>query len=343
MKKTKIIGIVFFLFLFLVGGFFCLRHFKENEIMEEENIPVVEEKKLTILDLNSKSRPVAVMINNLGTARNYHRGLQDAYLVYEMIVEGGITRLMALYKDSKVASIGSVRSARPYYLDYVLENDAIYVHWGYSEQASMDIKSLGINNINGLSYEKQFFWRDRSLKVPSEHTGYTSMEKINSGIQYLNYRNTSNVSPLLNYSVDSIDYSTLEGVVPADKIDIKYSGSVTTHYDYDAEKKVYTRSVNGAPHTDYDTKQQYTAKNIITYTVRNSTIPGDTKGRQTLSNVGSGEGYYISEGFAVPITWQKMARNAKTIYRLLDGTELKVNDGNTYIQIQPVGQTLTIS
>ena len=62
-----------------------------------------------------------------------------------------------------------------------------------------------------------------------------------------------------------------------------------------------------------------------------------------MSNVGSGEGYYITEGFAVPITWSKDSRSAKTIYKLKDGTELKVNDGNTYIQIQPKGQTLNIS
>lgn len=330
----SILGIVMFAFRYL-------------NIMELPNTPVFEpekeQPKLKVMDLNSTSRPIAVMINNLGTARKYHSGLQDAYLVYEMIVEGGITRLMAVFKDAETAKIGSIRSARPYYLDYALENDALFVHWGYSEQAFTDIRLLGISNIDGYSYERSYFFRDKSLPVASEHTGFTSMELIRKGITDLKYRNTSTAKPLLDYSLESVDYSALDGVLPATNIDIKYSGSLTTGYVYDEELKVYKRSVNNSPHVDYVSKNQYTAKNIITYQVRNTTIAGDVKGRQTLSNIGKGEGYYISEGKAVPITWEKKSREAKTIYRLANGEELKVNDGNTFIQIQPVGQSLTIT
>ena len=73
-------------------------------------------------------------------------------------------------------------------------------------------------------------------------------------------------------------------------------------------------------------------------------IAGDYKGRQNLNNIGSGEGYYISEGKAVKITWSKSSREAKTVYKLKStGEELKVNDGNTFIQVQPLNQELTIS
>ena len=82
------------------------------------------------------------MINNLNEARPYQSGLQDAYIVYEMIVEGGITRMMALFKDQNTSRIGPVRSSRHYYLDYALENDAIYVHFGWSPQAQTDISRL---------------------------------------------------------------------------------------------------------------------------------------------------------------------------------------------------------
>ena len=89
-------------------------------------------------------------------------------------------------------------------------------------------------------------------------------------------------------------------------------------------------------------EEEYTTKNIITYQVENYTISGDNKGRQTLENIGSGTGWYITEGYAVPITWEKSSRSSKTIYKYKDGNEIKVNDGNTYIQIQPTGQTFTI-
>ena len=58
-----------------------------------------------------------------------------------------------------------MRSSRHYYLDYALENDAVYVHWGWSPQAQSDISSLGINNINGLTYEGVYFFRDKSVNA----------------------------------------------------------------------------------------------------------------------------------------------------------------------------------
>ena len=85
------------------------------------------------------------MINNHKAARP-QSGLQEAYIVYEFMVEGGITRMMALYRDNASAKIGSVRSSRHYYLDYVLENDAMYFHWGGSPQAYSDMKALKIEH-----------------------------------------------------------------------------------------------------------------------------------------------------------------------------------------------------
>ena len=125
-------------------------------------------KNIKIVDQFSKSRPIAVMINNNHAAWP-HAGLADAYITYEIIAEGGITRLMAIFKDKDTSKIGSVRSSRPYYLDYALENDAIYVHFGYSEDARSDISTLGVNNINGLT-DESVFWRDTSLNKSREHT-----------------------------------------------------------------------------------------------------------------------------------------------------------------------------
>ena len=79
---------------------------------------VEEKKEVKIVNLNSKTRPYAVMINNVSTARPLQSGLQDAFIIYEMIVEGGITRYLALFQDTNTERIGSIRSARHYYLDY---------------------------------------------------------------------------------------------------------------------------------------------------------------------------------------------------------------------------------
>ena len=82
-------------------------------------------------------------------------------MVYEAIAEGGETRLMALFKGADVEQIGPVRSARHYFLDYAMENDAIYVHFGWSPQAQRDIKKYAINNINGIEEDGTTFWRTK--------------------------------------------------------------------------------------------------------------------------------------------------------------------------------------
>lgn len=346
MKKQKFIIFAISILFVLVAICLSIPMFfkpKANEIQSEKPIIKEEASKLKILDLNSKSRPIAVMINNIGVAREVQTGLQDAYMVYEMIVEGGLTRLMALYKDVDLDRIGSIRSSRHYYLDYALENDAIYVHWGYSEFAQSDISKLKVNNVNGLVYGNKYFWKDNSLSVATEHRAFSSMKLIHKGIEDLGYRKTTEEKPLLTYSVDELDLSKLDGAIPATHVDIRYSKSVTSSYEYDNENKNYKRNVNNKAHIDAVTKKQNTAKNIITYQVKNSTISGDYKDRQDLDNIGKGTGFYISNGFAVPITWEKKSRTSKTVYKLKNGTELKVNDGNTYIQIQPVGEELKIS
>ena len=307
-----------------------------KEETKKKNEPTVQ-----VVDLNSSSRPYAVMINNIGAARPYHTGLQDAYLVYEIVVEGGITRYLALFKDKTNEVVGNVRSARHYYIDYVLENDAYYVHWGWSPQAQSDISSLDIDNLNGLTYGSPYFFRQSISGVSTEHRAFTNLSELANLVDRLGYRKETNKDLLLNYSATSITLP--ETATDATNIDIKYSGSSTTNYVYDSESKVYKQYVNDKEHTDYATKEQYTVKNIIAYEVGNTTIAGDNKGRQDLDNIGSGEGYFITEGKVIPITWEKTSRSAQTIYRYENGEEITVNDGNTWILIVPISGSISIS
>lgn len=341
-KKNNTI-IPFVIFLMIIGICFWALSKDENSQKfykkVEEKIANKVEIKLKIIDEDSNTRPLAVMINNHPKAVANHAGLQDAYLVYEIIVEGGYTRMMAIFKDKETEKIGSVRSSRHYFLDYAMENDAIYVHFGWSPKAQSDISKYSINNINGL-YDDAF-WRDTSLNVAYEHTAFTSIEKINKIIAKRGYRNTTSEKPLLKYSINNIDISNIEGAISANNVVLPYSYVHTTSYQYDPNSKVYKRYINNAAHVDAITKQQYTTKNIIIQKVSNYSM--DSYGRQDLNNIGTGSGYYITNGYAVPINWSKNSKNEKTVYKYLDGEEIKVNDGNTYIQIQPLSQNTTIS
>lgn len=349
MKKRKLktsvkIFIFIFIVLIAVGGYFAYNKFisKNDEKTPKKDKKEEVVKKLQIFDEDSKERPIAVMINNNHAAWP-HAGLQESFLNYEIVAEGGITRIMALYKDvDTLDKIGSVRSSRPYYLDYALENDAVYAHWGGSDQAYSDINSLKIDHIDGMTYEGKYFFRDRKANKSLEHTGFTKMSMLKDAISKLGIRSTSEKNTVFNYSVDEINLSEMEGVEKADTIKINYSKYHYTSYEYDEVNKVYLRSMSGKAHVDAVTGNQYTAKNIITYKVRNRSI--DSYGRQKLENIGSGEGYYITEGYAIPITWEKTSRSGQTVYKYqATGEEIKLNDGNTWVQIEPTDQNLEIT
>ena len=348
-KKKKVMLGLFILIAILIAVVVVLYINREkvadipiiNNIVEKIEEPP---KKVQVIDLESNTRPFAVMINNNSAVWKYQSGLNDAYIVYEMLVEGGITREMAVFKGANVPKIQSVRSSRHYFLDYALENDAVYVHWGWSPQAQSDISSLKINNINGLTYEGTYFFRDSTIKgIGIEHKGYTSSESINKAIANLKYRSTTEAKPLLKYDVDSIDMDSIPDVQNASYVEVKFSGYHTSKWYYDEDTKVYKKKQNSTDMIDYNSNKPFTAKNIITYQIGYSGIPGDTYGRLNASNIGNGSGYYITEGKAVPIKWSKSSRSEQTKYTLEDGTELTVNDGNTYIEIQPKGQSIKIS
>ena len=358
-RKNIIIGIIFLIIILGMLGYIYVTYInKETPSKKQKKEPEVEEKKLTIVDEDSNQRPIAVMIdNNIGNGR--HAGLQESYINYEIIVEGGLTRIMAVFKDKDVSLIGPVRSSRHYFLDYALESDAIYAHYGWSTYAQNDIKSLGVNNINGL-YDETPFWRDKTIAAP--HNVFTSTEKLYAYAKQKNYNTTTTNWKLLNYTTDEVNLNnpistttqvnpetgekekvpvTRDGLLTANSVVIPYSYYQTRSYTYDAERKVYLRFMNDTPHIDKSSGQQLYYKNIIIEQVRNSQL--DSEGRQDLDTTGSGNGYYITNGYAVPIYWTKSSRSAKTIYTYSDGSEVEINDGNTFVQIMPTTFTPTIS
>lgn len=300
--------------------------------LEEQVIP---EKQIEIFQGNE--RPIAVMIDNVGSARP-QAGLNDAYLVYEIIVEGKQTRLMALFKGKDLDIIGPIRSSRHYFLDYALENDAIYVHFGWSPKAKTDISSLDVDNINGMVESSKSFWRVRDKRAP--HNVVTSTEKILSIAERKKYETTSTKESVLNYVTDEVELT--EGS-EATNITIPYSSSYKVTYKYDEETKRYTRGYNKTTQKDWQTKELVTTKNIIITYAKNSTLKdGTNKDRQNLLNIGTLDGYYITNGKAIKIKCYKSSRKAQTVYKDIEGNEIDVNDGNTFIQIVPTSSKVTI-
>ena len=145
-RRLKKLPIFILLVLLLAGGYFAYtKLFSGNDNSSLEKVSKPKEK-VDIVDVDGTVRNVAVMINNHPSARPYHSGLNDAHIIYEILVEGGYTRYMALYNNKDTEKIGSVRSSRHYFLDYAMENDALYVHYGWSPQAESDIRTYKVNN-----------------------------------------------------------------------------------------------------------------------------------------------------------------------------------------------------
>ena len=156
-------------------------------------------------------------------------------------------------------------------------------------------------------------------------------------------RNTTDNGNLLTYSANSIDLSKYE-TKPVNKITIRYSNYRTSSYDYDASTENFLRNIGNKKNVDLVTGEQYKVKNIIAYGVNYKTYTLRGTGYQSMDNIGTGEGYYFTNGVALPIIWEKADEKSKTVYKIKEtGENLIVNDGNTYIQIYPSnGGYLTI-
>ncbi len=327
-----LIGILIVLII-AAGALLAMKYLQgeKAETTSNENIQSAEkEEEKKPVTFSGTDRPIAVMIDNHKNAMP-QANLSEAEIVYEMIVEYGETRLMAIYKGDNLDKIGPIRSARHYFVDYALENDAIYVHFGESPQAEDAIDKYFVPDINGINESEDYFWRTDDRYAP--HNVVTSTKSILEIAKVKGYRTTSDEDSVLNYVVDEVN---LENGQNAEDITIPYSQYNTVSYKYDAENKNYIRYSRDVKQVDWDTKEAVTVKNIIIAKVGNSTLnDGSDKDRQTIDNIGTLEGYYITNGKVIPITCEKESVTSKTVYKDLEGNEIKVNDGNTFIQMCP--------
>lgn len=290
--------------------------------------PVTYKNPLTgvsgISEEKLKNRPVAVMINNITTAQPVQSGLSAADIIYETEVEGGITRLLAVFQDVTAAEkIGSIRSARYPYVDLAMGHNAIYVHCGQddtycaphlkdTDDVDLMSKNYGVRLKNGLA---------------SEHTLYVYGEKLWSSLVNDGHKTSAENSPWVSFA-DEGEATLLDST--AKTVNIPASASYKTVFKYDESTGKYTRYFGNTLRKDYFTGEALNVKNvfILTTAIRNY---ADNYHRQVLLE--SGDGYYCTNGTYTPIKWSKGAASNGFKFTKADGTELTVSAGNSWVSI----------
>jgi len=278
-------------------------------------------------------RPVAIVINNLPKALP-QSGIGQASMYYEVLSEGSITRIISIFQDFDTAKIGPIRSMRHYFLDFALDHDAIFAHHGHSPQGKSALRSLGIDNIEGLNVDGTYYWRDAVRKnTPGmfEHSSYTSAENL---WKYINDKARYRTDKAENYEGMFAFYDTatapIDGIA-ATKITVKFTNAFKPVFTYNPETNLYAREQYNGPHIDELTGNQLMVTNILVQNTSVRQIVGDREGRRDVTLVGSGTGMLFTQGTAMSVTWKKTSHQSPTEWFDAQGNKLTLNAGKTWV------------
>lgn len=293
-------------------------------------------------------RPVAIMLNNLREAQP-QLGQSQADILYELLAEGGITRMLGVYQSVEgIGKIGSIRSARPYYLELALGHDAIYIHAGGSEDAYAKIKQWGVTALDGVNgpymsnqENANLMWRDpeRRRSYSLEHTVVTTGDAITerfAGYTNLRQEHRDGYTYEMNFAGDG----TPANGAPAQKITVPFSNYKTGVFTYDPDTGRYLVEQYGGPYVDGDTGEQVSVTNVVVLLTacRNT---GDRYAHITVDLSSGGAGYFACGGQVIGITWSKEYPSGQLIYRDLNGKPLTFGVGHTYVNVVPLECTVS--
>jgi hypothetical protein len=273
----------------------------------------------------SAIRPIFVSIENSGRAYP-QSGLDQADVVYEMMVEGGITRFLAVYHSSLPSNtvIGPIRSARHDFYDLTREYDAVLVHAGASPQAYALIQARKVKDIDEITMGGPFF-RSKDRKMP--HNLYTRAADMKQFTVKRGYEDSGLLQSFTFFSKDQ----GLVGGQPAQTVHISFHSKYKVSYEFSDDNQTYTRYMRGKPHFDNTTGQPLTAVNIVVQFTKYRSI--DKEDRQEVAIVGEGEGYIIQNGAYSEIRWKKDSSSDRTKLYSLDGQPVNFKPGNTFWHI----------
>lgn len=301
--------------------------------------PITAASPLTGLQVDPTlaNRPVTgIMIENSTFARP-QSGLQDAGVVYEAIAEGGITRFMALFQDSRPQYIGPVRSLRPYYIDFAAPFQASIVHVGGSPDALSTVRNGNYRDLDQF-FNSNYFSRISARDAP--HNVYTSFDRLDALNQSKGY-SASQFNIWLRKADKKLAAPT------AKTIDIKISSpDFYSHYDYDATTNSYNRSEGGAPHLELTSDADGTGVQIhpkvVVALIMAYTIADDGQ-HSVYADTGSNTAYIFQDGAVIKGSWSKADSASQIQFLDAAGAPLKINAGQTWLTLVADPSKITYS
>lgn len=331
-KRITAICLVFMLLL-------CSGCSKKETAVEPETQPPVEtpvepprEPELYVNPLTgvkeleagiAERRPVAVMVNNFSSAQKVQTGVTQADVIYETEIEGGITRLLAVFQDiSKVKTIGTIRSARYAFIDLAMGHNAVYIHHGRDPVYALP----HLSDVDRIEIQENLYGERLDNGLKYEHTLYTYGEPLWKGItDRFNTQNTG-AQTWQNFAAEDQTVTLTDGV--ANVVTIPFSGNYKTKFVYDSTTGLYERNFNATIPADYFSGESTKVKNVV---VMLTTITDYPDGLHRNIRLQSGEGYYATNGGYKAIKWSKGGSSDSVKFTNLDGTPLQMSAGTTWV------------
>ena len=296
----------------------------------------------TMTEAGMGSRPVAIMVNNIPKAMPQY-GVAAADVIFEVTVEGGLSRFMALYADyTQVPVVCPVRSCRKYFPELSEGFDAIYVCSGMSSDVKAYINTLGLTKYEGTYNSGGLFGRDKERREQGyalEHTMYFDGTGLAAALEKAGQRTTIEADK----AGDAFLFGSFgEKIVPTGEActQVKVNfGAMTATLVYDEASNTYLKLNNGKDQIDSVEGTQLAFTNVI---IMETQVGADPNGKdRTIDWTGGDDSiaYYVSNGAMQKIHWKKDSIESRLIFYDEDGNELKINRGKTYIAINFKGKT----
>ena len=279
-----------------------------------------------------KRRPVAAMINNHAIARP-QSGLNSADIVFEALVESGITRYLAIFWSEGPEKIGPIRSARNYYLQWLNPLDALYIYDGCADSSNPEANACGNlynYSIKNIGTTGSWRWDDGVRYAP--HNEYNSVTNAWDYAANLDWDEFPKVESW-SFKRDALseDRGGESIINIAFHTRITNGGAYDVKWTYDPDTNTYLRRIGGRIDIDQETGSQVWAKSIILQEVDTSSA-NDGTARIVIKAIDTGDATFLIDGKTIVGTWEKKSRTDRTTYYDGDGKEIQFNRGRIWIE-----------